>query len=125
MTDTTAELRAEIDKLVRWHREDAKALEEMRSTIQRLRAELATANARLDATARLAGRQETKLRKFGAPATVDAVTVRAEDTHLQLPRVEGPEYAPCTTCGHIEPEHQPDAGPCGECDCGAYSPARP
>jgi hypothetical protein len=124
MTDTTAELRAEIDKLVRWHREDAKTFDEMRATIQQLRAELATANARLDATARLTGRQETKLRKLGGPATVDVATVTVEDTNLQLPPAEGPEYTPCG-CGHIEPEHEPNAGDCYSCDCTAYRPAQP
>ncbi|WP_392971067.1 hypothetical protein [Streptomyces sp. LN245] len=46
MTDTTnpqaddrADLRAEIEKLVRWHREDGDALAEMRGTIERLRGE--------------------------------------------------------------------------------------
>jgi len=34
---------------------------------------------------------------------------------------QGPEYAPCTQCGHIEPEHRPDAGPCLLCDCWEYS----
>lgn len=45
--------------------------------VERLRAELATANARLNATARLAGRQETKLRELGVPSTVDVATVHA------------------------------------------------
>jgi len=51
----------------------------MAAEIRRLRAELAAANARLDATARLAGRQETKLRELGAPATVDAMDVTSDD----------------------------------------------
>ncbi|MGW4786144.1 hypothetical protein [Streptomyces sp. NPDC004230] len=36
-----------------------------------------------------------------------------------LPPSEGPEYTPCT-CGHIEPEHKPDATACLLCDCDAY-----
>ncbi|MFD3531970.1 hypothetical protein [Streptomyces sp. NPDC058664] len=44
-----------------------------------------------------------------------------------LPPPEGPEYAPCVDCGHIEPEHAPDAGE-GECwadgcPCQEYRPA--
>jgi 4-hydroxyphenylpyruvate dioxygenase-like putative hemolysin len=98
----------------------------MAAEIRCLRAELAAAHARLDATARLAGRQETKLRAIGAPGTVDALTVTVQDSSrlaVQLPPAEGPEYTPCTTCDHIEPDHRPDAGPCLECDCGAYQPA--
>lgn len=45
--------------------------------------------------------------------------------HLTLPPPQGPEYEPCSVCGHIEPEHQPDAGACQECGCGAYRPAVP
>ncbi|MFG2359432.1 hypothetical protein [Streptomyces sp. NPDC048521] len=56
----------------------ADAAAAMAAEIRRLRAELATANARLDATARLAGRQETKLRELGAPATVDAMSVTSD-----------------------------------------------
>jgi len=41
-----------------------------------------------------------------------------------LPPPEGPEYVPCG-CGHIEPEHRPDAGPCLNCGCGAYRPGAP
>lgn len=36
-----------------------------------------------------------------------------------LPPPQGPEYTPCG-CGHIEPEHQPDDGPCLICDCQSY-----
>jgi hypothetical protein len=46
--------------------------------VRRLRTELATANARLDATARLAGRQENKLRELGTPTTVDVMSVTSE-----------------------------------------------
>ena len=38
-----------------------------------------------------------------------------------LPPPQGPEYTPCG-CGHIVPEHRPDAGPCLVCDCAAYRP---
>ncbi|MEU9470470.1 hypothetical protein AB0D78_28400 [Streptomyces avermitilis] len=41
-----------------------------------------------------------------------------------LPPPEGPEYVPCG-CGHIEPEHEPNAGECYSCDCMAYVPAAP
>jgi hypothetical protein len=42
-----------------------------------------------------------------------------------LPPPQGPEYARCGACGHIEPEHRPDAGPCLVCDCAAYRTAAP
>ncbi|MFF3697400.1 hypothetical protein [Streptomyces sp. NPDC002221] len=55
MTDTVddrlAELSAENTKLVRWHREGRKALEEMRGTIQRLRTQLAVLPAPVDRSA--------------------------------------------------------------------------
>lgn len=51
--------------------------------VERLRAELATANARLNATARLAGRQETKLRELGVPSTVDVTTVHAAQAAVE------------------------------------------
>lgn len=38
-----------------------------------------------------------------------------------LPQTQGPEYTPCV-CGHIEPEHEPNAGACLSCDCEAYQP---
>jgi len=40
-----------------------------------------------------------------------------------LPPPQGPEYTRCGPCGHIEPEHRPDAGPCLVCGCAAYRPA--
>lgn len=43
--------------------------------VRRLRNELADVHARLNATARLAGRQETKLRTLGAPTSVDVAEV--------------------------------------------------
>ncbi|MEV4784056.1 hypothetical protein AB0K53_01130 [Streptomyces tuirus] len=43
-------------------------------------------------------------------------------TDQTLPPAEGPEYTPCA-CGHIEPEHEPNAGDCWSCDCEAYQPA--
>ncbi|MET9304960.1 hypothetical protein ABZX68_06425 [Streptomyces cellulosae] len=58
------------------------------------------------------------------PAVVDLL--RAELQHREgtlLPPPEGPEYTPCSSCTHIEPDHQPDAGRCLECDCRAYAPA--
>src|SRR5690606_16115493 len=58
------------------------------------------------------------------PAVVGLL--RAELQHREgtlLPPPEGPEYTPCSSCTHIEPEHQPDAGPCLVCDCRAYGPA--
>lgn len=33
-----------------------------------------------------------------------------------------PEYVRCGPCGHIEPEHRPDAGPCLICGCSSYAP---
>lgn len=42
-----------------------------------------------------------------------------------LPPSQGPEYARCRLCGHIQPAHRPDAGPCLECDCTSYSTAVP
>ncbi|KAB1146791.1 hypothetical protein F7R91_14520 [Streptomyces luteolifulvus] len=39
-----------------------------------------------------------------------------------LPPPQGPEYTPCG-CGHIEPEHELNAGECRSCDCSAYRPA--
>ena len=58
------------------------------------------------------------------PAVVDLL--HAELQHREgtlLPPPEGPEYTPCRTCGHIEPEHRPDSGPCLVCDCSAYEPS--
>ncbi|MFD8200016.1 hypothetical protein [Streptomyces sp. NPDC059701] len=39
-----------------------------------------------------------------------------------LPPPQGPEYARCFGCGHIEPEHRPATGSCLVCDCPAYRP---
>ncbi|UNZ20596.1 hypothetical protein [Streptomyces sp. 891-h] len=58
------------------------------------------------------------------PSVVDLLN--AELQHREptlLPPPQGPEYTPCSSCTHIEPEHQPDAGPCLVCDCTAYAPA--
>ncbi|QTD97013.1 hypothetical protein [Streptomyces cyanogenus] len=37
-----------------------------------------------------------------------------------LPAPQGPEYRRCRVCSHIEPEHEPNAGPCLVCDCAGY-----
>lgn len=61
-----------------------------------------------------------------AEAVSAAVTrMRAENGPLPLP--EGPEYTPCVSCGHIEPEHDLPAKRClGEgCPCQRYRPDRP
>ncbi|MFI8206855.1 hypothetical protein [Streptomyces sp. NPDC085937] len=58
------------------------------------------------------------------PAVVGLL--RAELQHREgtlLPPPEGPEYTPCSSCTHIEPDHQPDAGRCLLCDCLSYDPA--
>lgn len=47
LRDEATELQGENAKLIRWHREDKKALAEMRATIGRLRAELAAAQDRV------------------------------------------------------------------------------
>ena len=41
---------------------------------------------------------------------------------VPLPPPEGPEYTPCVCCGHIEPDHEADGGPCRQegCDCWEY-----
>jgi hypothetical protein len=54
------------------------------------------------------------------PAAVDLLRAELQHRSQTLPPPQGPEYAPCTVCGHIEPEHRQDAGPCLVCDCGAY-----
>jgi hypothetical protein len=51
VTETPAELRAENEKLIRWHHEDGAALAEMRATIARLRTELAAASSAVPAPA--------------------------------------------------------------------------
>lgn len=56
-----------------------------------------------------------------APAPVQPAAADSEETLLPP---EGPEYTPCE-CGHIEPEHEPNAGACYSCDCEAYQPTPP
>lgn len=57
-------------------------------------------------------------------AVVDLLSAELQRREgMRLPPPEGPEYTPCRSCTHIEPDHQPDAGRCLLCDCLNYDPA--
>jgi hypothetical protein len=63
----------------------------------------------------------------GEPPLTPEEEEEAPEDVTTLPPPEGPEYTPCVACGHIEPQHSPDGGPClgadKDCDCVAYHTA--
>ncbi|MEV8032245.1 hypothetical protein [Streptomyces sp. NPDC086182] len=89
-----AELRAEIEKLIRWHREDGDALTEMRATIERLRGEKRKLG-------ELAARRESELIHYrnqqptAASAPVSPAPADWIDGHPQLESIAAAVWERC------------------------------
>lgn len=84
-----------------------------------LQAALNLANAHAQQSARFRPQQQGDAQ----PAVADLFQAELQHREGQmLPPPRGPEYTPCRVCSHIEPEHEPDTGPCLVCDCAAYQP---
>ncbi|MFJ3258475.1 hypothetical protein ACIPK9_37310 [Streptomyces sp. NPDC086771] len=83
-----AELEAETTKLIRWHREDGTALDEMRATIERLRTRAEQADAVTAEVKRLMERRTTTLSRRAEQAEAALARVRAE-LHALASEVRG------------------------------------
>ncbi|WP_432053690.1 hypothetical protein [Streptomyces sp. bgisy022] len=104
------------------------AIEALRAAAEEVRIGVAVSNIPVEArpavTAWLRRQAEQRLDRARKAAGGEPAVSSAGQAPARVPHGEGPEYTPCG-CGHIEPEHEPDAGECYSCDCPAYAPAGP